>query len=431
MPGIYALQTVGYRLGRWVGPIGAGVAAPSGTGYVPGEARAGGSTMTLSRKTGSETPAVTSAELRAMLKDGGEIALLDVREEGVFSEEGHPFFANSLPLSRLELIVRDLVPRQRTRMVVYDGGDENLAERAAATLTRMGYRDVAVMAGGARGWAAAGYELFTGVNVPSKAFGELVEHRCKTPHIAAAELKRRLDAGEEVLIVDSRPLGEFRNMSIPGAFDCPGAELVYRVPDRLRSPDSLVVVNCAGRTRSIIGAQSLRNAGLGNPVMALENGTMGWELAGLDLARGREDALPPPSPEGLRRARALADKIAARFAIRRIDDTTLARFTAETGQRTLYLFDVRSPEEYLAGHLAGARSAPGGQLVQATDVYMATRNPRIVLVDDDGVRAAMSGSWLVQMGWTGVYVLECGLKVLLLVPGVLTPVLTALDRHVP
>src|SRR5204862_6752132 len=214
------------------------------------------------------------------------------------------------------------------------------------------------------------------------------------------------DAGEEVLIVDSRPLAEFRNMSIPGAFDCPGAELVYRVPDRLRSPDSLVVVNCAGRTRSIIGAQSLRNAGLANPVVALENGTMGWELAGLQLARGRDDALPPPSPEGLAKARGLADDVARRFGIARIDDAALARFAAEAGERTLYLFDVRSPEEYVRGHLAGARSAPGGQLVQATDAYMATRNARIVLADDDGVRAVMTGSWLVQMGWPEIYVLD-------------------------
>src|SRR6266566_8170604 len=359
---------------------------------------------------GIAMPLVPPEEVRAMLKDGGEMALLDVREEGVFSEEGHPFFANSLPLSRLELIVRDLAPRQRTRMVVYDGGDENLAERAAATLTRMGYRDVAVMAGGARGWAAAGYELFTGVNVPSKAFGELVEHRCETPHIGAAELKRRLDAGEEVLIVDSRPIGEFRNMSIPGAFDCPGAELVYRVPDRVPSPDTLVVVNCAGRTRSIIGAQSLRNAGLENPVMALENGTMGWELAGLDLARGREDALPPPSLAGLAKARALADEVAERFGVGRIDDAGLARFAGDAEARTLYVFDVRSPEEYAAGHLAGSRSAPGGQLVQATDVYMATRNARIVLVDDDGVRAVMTASWLVQMGCPEVYVLDGGVS---------------------
>jgi rhodanese-related sulfurtransferase len=388
--------------------------------------------MAMGGSGGSATRLVSPQDVRAMLRDGGETALLDVREEGVFSEQGHPFFANLLPLSRLELMIRDLVPRPRTRIIVYDGGerDERLAERAAVKLMRMGYRDVAVMAGGARGWAAAGYELFTGVNVPSKAFGELVEHRCETPHIPAAELKRRLDAGENVLIVDSRPIGEFRNMSIPGAFDCPGAELVYRVPDRVPSPDTLVVVNCAGRTRSIIGAQSLRNAGLPNPVVALENGTMGWELAGLELARGREEALPAPSPDGLRRAQALADKVAERFAIRRIDDATLACFRSEADERTLYLFDVRSPEEYVAGHLAGARSAPGGQLVQATDAYMATRNARIVLSDNDGVRAVMTGSWLVQMGWPEVYVLAGGLKGRELVAGLPKPAIPELDAAV-
>jgi len=358
---------------------------------------------------------VSAARLRAMLGDGGELALLDLREEGVFAEAGHPFFACSMPLSRLEVLVRERVPRRGTRIVVYDGG-EGLAERGAAALRRMGYDDVAVLDGGVAAWSAAGYQLFTGVNVPSKAFGEIVEQRCHTPHIAAAELKRRLDAGEDILIVDSRPLPEFRAMSIPGAFDCPGAELVYRVPDRLASPDTLVVVNCAGRTRSIIGAQSLRNAGLANPVVALENGTMGWELAGFELARGREEALPPPSPAGRATAAALAAAVARRFGVAAIDDEALARLAADA-TRTLYLLDVRSPEEYAAGHLAAARSAPGGQLVQATDAYMNTRNARVVLVDDDGVRAAMTGSWLRQMGWNEVYALEGGLAGKALVAG--------------
>jgi rhodanese-related sulfurtransferase len=377
---------------------------------------------------GIAAPLVSPREVRQMLRDGGEMALFDVREEGVFSEQGHPFFAHSLPLSRLELLVRDLVPRHLARIVVYDGGGEGLAERAATTLGLMGYRNLAVMDGGARGWADAGFELFTGVNVPSKAFGELVEHRCHTPHIAAAELKRRIDAGENVLIVDSRPIGEFRSMSIPGAFDCPGAELVYRVPDRVPTADTLVVVNCAGRTRSIIGAQSLRNAGLANPVMALENGTMGWELAGLELARGREDSLPPPSPAGLQRTQALADGVAERFAVPRIDDAALARFIGEKDHRTLYLLDVRSPEEYAAGHLAGARSAPGGQLIQATDAYLATRNARIVLVDDDGVRAVMTASWLVQMGWPEVFVLQGGIAGRPLVHGVEQTAIRELER---
>jgi rhodanese-related sulfurtransferase len=365
-------------------------------------------------------------QVRAMLGNGSEMALFDVREEGVFAEEGHPLFAGSVPLSRLELLIGDLVPRLSTPIVVYDGED-GLAERAAAKLAARGYTDIAIMAGGVRGWQSAGFQLFTGVNVPSKAFGELVEHRCGTPHMAAAELKRRLDAGADVLIVDSRPLGEFRNMSIPGALDCPGAELVYRVPDLLSSPETMVVVNCAGRTRSIIGAQSLRNAALPNPVVALENGTMGWELAGLQLARGRDETAPKPSTDGLQRAQRLADGVAARFGVARIDDATLARFRDQAAQRTLYLLDVRSPEEFAAGHLAGSRAAPGGQLVQETDFYMATRNARIVLIDDDGVRAVMTASWLVQMGWKDVSVLTGGLAGRALVAGTETRSLPELD----
>src|SRR3954464_5431787 len=110
---------------------------------------------------GKTNRGLSPEQVRAMLRGGDEIALLDVREEGVFSEDGHPFFVNSVPLSRLELMIRDLVPRQGTRIIVLDGGGEHLAGRAAAKLERMGYGKVAVMAGGSKAWAAAGFELFT------------------------------------------------------------------------------------------------------------------------------------------------------------------------------------------------------------------------------------------------------------------------------
>ncbi|MBK8739675.1 MAG: rhodanese-related sulfurtransferase, partial [Betaproteobacteria bacterium] len=56
--------------------------------------------------------------------------------------------------------------------------------------------------------------------------------------------------------------------------------------------------------------------------------------------------------------------------------------------------------------MPGSRSAPGGQLVQSVDHYVGVRNARIVLIDDDGVRARFTASWLKQMGWTDVYVLD-------------------------
>src|SRR5262249_59092317 len=88
----------------------------------------------------------------------------------------------------------------------------------------------------------------------------------------------------------------------------------------------------------------------------------------------------------------------------RTDPATLERWRADNA-RTLYLSDVRDPREYDAGHVPGAVSAPGGQLVQATDQYVGTLGARIVLSDPAEVRAVMTASWLRQMGWRDVYVL--------------------------
>ena len=341
--------------------------------------------------------------LKAMLADGQELALVDLREELIFSR-GHLLFARSVPLSRLELKFAALVPRRGTRVVLCDEGDGLIAD-AAKILTRAGYDNVFALDGGPAAWAAAGLQLFSGVNVPSKAFGEFVEHTSHTPSIAADELDALIRAGTDMVVLDSRPFGEYRRISIPTAVNVPGAELVLRIHDIAPSPQTLVVVNCAGRTRSIIGAQSLINAGVPNKVVALRNGTMGWTLAGHLCERGKAVRAPAVSCAGLAWARSAAERVARRFGIAHIDRATFERWRAESDARTLYLLDVRDPDEYQAGHVAGARSAPGGQLVQATDQYIGTLGARVVLVDDTEVRAVMTASWLRQMGWQDVFVL--------------------------
>ena len=337
-----------------------------------------------------------------MLADGRELALLDVREELIFSR-GHLLHARSLPLSRLELRIFRLVPRRATRIVLVDDGD-GLAARAAATLARLGYSDIVVLDSGVAAWTAADFELFSGINVPSKAFGEFVEHADATPNIGPEELERLLQARADVVVLDSRPFDEYSRMSIPTGIDVPGAELVLRVRDLAPSPETTVVVNCAGRTRSIIGAQSLINAGVPNRVVALRNGTMGWNLAGFTCDSGQTRRAPDPSADGLTWAQSAAARVADRFGVARIDAEALERLRSDPA-RTLYLFDVRDPAEYAAGHVAGSVSAPGGQLVQATDQYVGTLGARIVLVDDKEVRALMTGSWLRQMGFRDVFVL--------------------------
>jgi rhodanese-related sulfurtransferase/predicted metal-dependent enzyme (double-stranded beta helix superfamily) len=351
-------------------------------------------------------PAITPQALKAALQDGEEIALLDVRETGVFVRS-HILLAASAPLWRLEVQIDRLVPRRGTRIVLADA-DESLAHEAAAKLVRLGWRNVSVLAGGTEGWAAAGYELFSGSNVPSKAFGEVIEHQKHTPWISVDDLHARVERGDDIVVVDSRTPEEFADFSLPFAHSLPGAELVYRIQELAPRPETLVVVNCAGRTRSIVGAQTLIDAGIPNKVVSLKDGTMAWLLAGRQLSHGRAAPLPEPGEATRQSARARAEDVAARAGVRRIDAATLARFEAEAGsdERSLYRFDVRTRQEYEAGHLEGWRWAPGGQLVQATDEYVGTRRARIVLADWDGVRALTTGAWLAQLGGHEVFVLS-------------------------
>ena len=359
------------------------------------------------------TSFVSTADVRTALIERHEIALLDVREEDPFAQS-HPLWAANLPLSRLELDAWGRIPRLDTRVVVYgdeygngygdgDGDDQGLAERAVARLQALGYTDVNLLEGGLAGWRAAGRELFRDVNVPSKSFGELVESKRHTPSLSAEEVQALLRDKADVVVLDARRFDEYNTMNIPGSTSVPGGELVLRARELAPDPATRVIVNCAGRTRSIIGTQSLVNAGLPNPVAALRNGTIGWTLAGQTLERGAARRfVPEVRPAHRDAARAAATDIARRAGVASIDIATLAQWQADP-QRTTYCFDVRTPEEYVGGHRAGFRSAPGGQLVQETDVHAPVRGARIVLVDggrdDDGVRAPMTASWLAQMGW--------------------------------
>lgn len=345
----------------------------------------------------------TYAEVRKALLDGDEIALIDVREEDPFAQE-HPLWAANFPLSRLELDAWERIPRRDTRVVVY-GHDESgdLAPRAAAVLRSLGYANVSLLEGGLEGWRAAGGELFRDVNVPSKSFGELVEARRHTPSLSAQEVKQLIDEGADAVVVDVRRYDEYHTMSIPSATSVPGAELVLRIRELAPDPATRVIVNCAGRTRSIIGTQSLVNAGIPNPVSALRNGTIGWTLAGQVLDRGAARRHPFDKPAALATAQADARRVADRAGVRRIALGELD--SLRDPGRTLYCFDVRTPEEYEAGHLPGFAPSPGGQLVQETDHNAPVRGARIVLADDDGVRASMTASWLAQMGWE-VYVID-------------------------
>ena len=346
-------------------------------------------------------PAVTPSQVRCALKLREEIALLDVRHEAAFAT-GHPLFAANMAVERIALEAETRLPRKDVPIVVYDAG-EGLVPPAADRLQTLGYTNVRQLGGGLQAWQAAGFELFQDVNSYAKAFGELVESRRHTPSLAADEVAALIAGKANIAVLDVRRFDEYSTMNIPGSVSVPGAELVLRAGSIAPDPETTIVVNCAGRTRSIIGTQSLINAGVANKVVALRNGTIGWTLASQELEHGADRRGGIGPFEG---AQTKAREVAYRAGVRHLGKEEAGALEAQR-HRTLYRFDVRAVEEYAAGHIAGFRHYPGGQLVQEIDMAAPVRGARILLTDDRGVRADMTASWLAQMGFE-TYVLDGG-----------------------
>ena len=344
---------------------------------------------------------VTPQQIRTALLLREEIALLDLRHEADFAT-GHPLFAANMAFDRIALEAETRLPRRDVPIVLYDNG-EGLAPAARENLAKLGYSNVRELAGGLKAWAAAGYELFEDVNSYAKAFGELVEARRHTPSLPADEVATLISSGADIAILDVRRFDEYATMNIPGSVSVPGAELVLRAGQAAPDPKTTIVVNCAGRTRSIIGTQSLINAGVPNKVVALRNGTIGWTLARHTLEHGSDRRGAIGAFDG---ATSNARDVAYRAGVRRLDMADFVALQAQT-DRTLYCFDVRDAEEHRAGHLRGFRHYAGGQLVQEIDMAAPVRGARIVLTDDKTIRADMTASWLAQMGFE-VFVLDGG-----------------------
>jgi rhodanese-related sulfurtransferase len=350
---------------------------------------------------------ISGDDLAALMASSTPHAVLDVRERAAF-QRGHIFRATSVPRRLLEFRVPALVTARRTPMVVYDE-DGTLSALAASTLRQMGYDHARILDGGLSGWRQAGRPTAQGVNTPSKVFGERVLHDLRTPEITPRDLEKRMVSGDDMVIVDTRTPEEYARGCIPGAWSVPGGELVLRIGELVERPQTTIVVHCGGRTRSYLGAESLRRMRLPNPIVAVKNGTMGWDLAGLELERGASRWAPSPSPASRTRGAAVAERVAREERVPFVSPAELVELWGRRDREPAYILDVRTAEEYARKHVAGAVWAPGGQAVQATDEYVAVHAAAVILTCDDEARSVMTAAWLRRMGLPHVSVLAGGL----------------------
>lgn len=342
--------------------------------------------------------------LSVLMTSDSLFAVFDVRERGEFNQGQIPH-ATSLPRSQIEFRLVDLVPNRSVSIVLYDD-DGDRAPLAAKTLAALGCEQVSILQGGLTAWREERRATVSGVNVPSKAFGEKVHHQSNVPDISPEDLKTLLEGAAKPVVLDVRTPEEYGRFCIPGGSNIPGGDLILWAEELRQKP--AVIVNCAGRTRSIIGTAALRRLGLTN-VRALRNGTMGWVLAGFELETkpSRQTLAAPPT--GREAAMALARRISEEEEILRISPQEVMNVMAESNTGVTYLIDVRSEHEYEAGHVAGSINVPGGQAVQRADDFVAVRNGRIIFISNQASRAMMAAYWYRQMGFPSVHVLDGGL----------------------
>ncbi|MBP1934351.1 rhodanese-like domain-containing protein [Ammoniphilus resinae] len=341
-------------------------------------------------------------ELEALLLSNEPYALLDIRERPAYNR-GQILGSTNVPRYELEFRIPQLVPIQSTEIILYDDEGER-APLAAKSLEENGYSHTKVLKGGLNAWEKAGKPLVKGVNVPSKTFGEVVASQHSINQIAPAELHDQLKRGEAFIGIEVRPPEEVGHSgSIPGFINIQGVELPL-VANDLAKQGKKIVVTCAGRTRGIIAATTLKMMGI--DVLDLHNGTMGWVLSGFEL-ESMIPAGPKPSVESKESAHNFAAQLVKDHGIRHLSVERLREMQQE--ESYLYVFDVRTKEEYESGHIPGTVSLPGGQAIQCADDFIAVRNSTIVFVCEDQVRSTLTAYWYLKMGFKNVYVLESGM----------------------
>ncbi|HEY7167000.1 MAG TPA: rhodanese-like domain-containing protein [Candidatus Binatia bacterium] len=350
---------------------------------------------------------ISATDLAALMSSDGLYAVFDIRERGEFNES-QISFATSLPRSQIEFRIGDLVPAPEIPVIVYGVGDGR-EQLAATTIENLGYANVSILTGGLSAWKDAHLLVVSGVNVPSKAFGERLQHQENVPEITPQELKALQETSADMVIFDLRTPEEYGRFCIPGAVNVPGGDLILRAGDLRRHRTSNIIVNCAGRTRSIVGAAALRRLGVSN-ARALKNGTMGWVLAGFELESRPNRKTPEASEQSRDEAHSFASSLQQQENIASITAGGVADLLDRQNQTATYLIDVRSEPEYESAHIEHSINVPGGQAVQRADDFIAVRNAKIVFVSGESSRATMAAYWYRQLGFRDVAVLEGGLR---------------------
>ena len=98
------------------------------------------------------------------------------------------------------------------------------------------------------------------------------------------ETKKRLDAGEKIIVVDTREDSEWARGHIPGAIHLGKGVIERDIEKTVPEKETTVVLYCGGGYRSALAADNLQKMGYRN-VISMDGGWRGWTEAGFPIIK--------------------------------------------------------------------------------------------------------------------------------------------------
>jgi rhodanese-related sulfurtransferase len=331
---------------------------------------------------------VSQGLFSSLYSTGNPFAFIDTRERRDHVN-GHWFGSTNIPLSVLSPKIIGFVPEQNFPIHLLDWQDAPSAA-AAKQLSKLGYTNV--VRHSTSNPDAFGHGFVKGEYVWSKAFGEVLAHTCGLQEITPADY---LAHYKDAHLFDVRPTAEYAQFTIPGSQSLPNSLLLANM-QALKHSGECALLHCAGRTRSIIGACTLKAAGYGGPFVIFKGGTQAWQLDGLEREFNANRIFAQES-DNAKPVKEFLYKWNLKYT--QVDQTSLESFVSMND--THHLFDVS--DDAATGQLANHNiiKISGTNLIQQTDRSIARYHVPVILFDyGSGSRAAFAAYWLQLMGYS-------------------------------
>jgi len=319
------------------------------------------------------------------------ISFLDIRERKQYVH-GFAFGSVNCPFSKFKYLIKELVPDLNTNLILIGVKNNNQTNQIQKILTKFRYCRSYIIKGDYKNWKKHKFPLWAGEYTFSKAFGEWIEITSNIKNIYAKELNKIHKKNHNYLQIDARPKKEFEKFSLPQSVQCSGGEL----PCYINNKENLkknYIVHCAGRTRSIIAYQTLKDFDFENKKYVLNGGTQNWVLNGYDRKFNNKSKIKSTKinyKDDLK----LANTVAKKFNI------PLTHI--ESKKANSYNFQINSEIKNFK-KIPGWKQVNATTLIQSTDKFISSTNTKVLIFSHIPSSAVFTVIWLRRMGYQAIW----------------------------